>query len=96
MYHTSNIDSAAVSDFDISSSKCKHKLTHNINFECLINAETVDKCIHELKLGKVSESDCLSAEHLLHSHPLLVRLLIVTLEAWCFMVFCRKLLVIAL
>ena len=76
VYYSSDVVSDAVSDFNALQSQLKLELTHNINVDCLINVESVDKCIHELKLGKASGPDGLSAEHLLHAHPYLVVLLI--------------------
>ena len=75
VYHTSDKDIAAVSDFNVLQNKCKRELLHSINVESLINVELVDKCIHELKLGKAHGPNGLSAEHLLYAHPLLVVLL---------------------
>jgi len=75
VYYSSDVVSDAVSDFNALQSQLKLELTHNINVDCLINVESVDKCIHELKLGKASGPDGLSAEHLLHAHPYLVVLL---------------------
>ena len=35
----------------------------------LINVESIDKCIHNLKLSKALGPDGLNAEHLRYAHP---------------------------
>ena len=48
-----------------------HKKTPNsANLFDLVNVELIDKCIRLLKLGKACGPDELSAEHLVHAHPL--------------------------
>jgi len=57
-------------------SKCDHDVIatdlRNDFDKSLIDYELVDKCLHNLKLGKASGPDELMAEHLVNAHPSLI------------------------
>ena len=69
IYYNCDEDTASVSAFETmlknyrSSNSCNDVING-------LTTELIDKCVNDLKLGKVCVPDELSAEHIKHAHPL--------------------------
>ena len=69
---TSANDSASKNVFDKLYNNIILKESSNaLRHSSLFSIEVIDKCVKSLKLGKAQGPDSLSAEHLLHWHPII-------------------------
>ena len=74
VYFDSALADEAKKDFDTKYNAMSFDKNANL-FMDLVNVELVDKCLHNMKLGKTGGLDELTAEHLVYTHPYLVVLL---------------------
>jgi len=64
------------------SDNCTSFSNNSNNFDqSAISFELIDKCIRDLKLGKASGPDELTAEHLKYAHPILIYHLCISFRA---------------
>jgi hypothetical protein len=73
VYYDSNSKSESKKDFfKLLYDNSMTRIVSPTELHSFFSVEQISRCMHNLKLGKASGPDELSAEHLLHSHPSLV------------------------